>query len=235
MFNMKCDPQYLKELNEDYKDKKPYEIIETSIKEIFEDKITYVCSFGAESAIILHMISEIKKDLPIIMLNTNFLFDETLEYKNYLLKRFKLMNCKEIFPDSFDLEVSDKKDDLWKKNRDLCCNIRKVIPLQKELERYSSWISGRKSYQEGERKRIKLFEYLNGKVVINPLAYVEKDFVDSYFKSKKINRHPLFEKGYLSIGCVHCTVKTIDINDPRSGRWHNTLKTECGIHYNFKK
>ncbi|MEE2694747.1 MAG: phosphoadenylyl-sulfate reductase [Pseudomonadota bacterium] len=232
---MKCDSKYLKKLNQNSKDKMPYEIIEESIKKNFKDDIAYVCSFGSESAIILHMISEIKNDLPIIMLNTNFLFSETLEYRDYLLKRLKLTNFKEIFPDSSDIETADKNNDLWKKNPDSCCNIRKVVPLQKELEKYTSWISGRKSYHEGERRNIKSFEYLNGKIVINPLADVEKGFVDAYFKNKKINRHPLVDQGYLSIGCINCTVKTIDVNDPRSGRWHNKLKTECGIHYNIKK
>ena len=79
------------------------------------------------------------------------------------------------------------------------------------------------------------FEYINKKIVVNPLAKVKRDFVNSYFKIHNIERHPLFESGYQSLGCTHCTVKTLKIDSPRSGRWANKIKTECGIHYNLKK
>ena len=82
---------------------------------------------------------------------------------------------------------------------------------------------------------LKIFEFLNQKVVVNPLAFVNKSFIDSYFDSYKINKHPLFKKGYLSIGCINCTIKSSNVNDPRSGRWTNNIKTECGIHYNHNK
>ena len=98
-----------------------------------------------------------------------------------------------------------------------------------------SSVYGRKSYHKGERKFLKIFEFLNEKVVVNPLASVKKSFVDSYFDLHKINKHPLFTKGYLSIGCINCTIKSSNVNDPRSGRWTNNVKTECGIHYSYKK
>ena len=233
---MKLDKNLSDILNENYRDLSPFQILENSIKTDFKNKMVYVCSFGTESAIILHMISRIDKSLPVLLLNTNFLFEETIIYKNYLLKKLDLKNFKEIYPDKNDLKVNDSKNSLWKSDPDSCCNIRKVLPLKKDLENYSAWVSGRKAYHEGERKKIKSFEILDEKIVINPLANVEKDFVNSYFENNKIDRHPLFEKGYLSIGCIHCTEKTFNSADPRSGRWSNTLKTECGIHYsNYNK
>ena len=232
---MKIDENLLRQLNDRNKRLSPQKILENSINNIFESKIVYVCSFGTESAIILNMISEIDRSLPIILLNTNYLFKETIEYKDYLINKFKFSNFKEISPNSEDLKIYDRNGGLWKKNPDLCCNIRKVLPLQKELKKYNAWISGRKSYHEGERNNLEFFEYINKKIVVNPLAKVNQSFVNSYFKLNNIDRHPLFEAGYLSLGCTHCTVKTSVKGSPRSGRWADKIKTECGIHYNLKK
>tara|TARA_Y100001954_G_scaffold76815_1_gene84289 strand:+ start:24 stop:722 length:699 start_codon:yes stop_codon:yes gene_type:complete len=232
---MKIDENLLAQLNDNSKNLSPQNILENSINNIFKKKMVYVCSFGTESAIILHMVSEIDRSLPIILLNTNYLFKETIEYKDYLICKFKFSNFKELSPSIEDLNINDTKGILWKEDPDLCCNIRKVLPLQKELQKYEAWISGRKSYHEGERTNLKFFEYINEKIVVNPLANVNRNFVDSYFKKHDIERHPLFESGYLSLGCTHCTVKTSMIDSPRSGRWNNKTKTECGIHYNLKR
>ncbi len=232
---MEIDQKFLNLLNAKNEKLTPQKILDKSIKFTFKDKVAYVCSFGTESAIILHMISQIDRNFPVILLNTNFLFKETIVYKNYLLDKFKLTNYHEVTPDKKDLKFKDSDNKLWKKNPDLCCNIRKVLPLQKKLKLFDAWISGRKSYQDGERKKIKAFEILNKKIVINPLANINREFVDEYFKENNINRHPLFKKGYLSIGCVNCTVRTLNSDDPRSGRWSNKTKTECGIHYNLEK
>ena len=232
---MKIDENFLNQLNDNSKKLSPQDILDNSINNIFKKKMVYVCSFGTESAIILHMISEIDRSLPIILLNTNFLFKETIEYKDYLIGKFKFSNFKEVSPSIEDLKINDSKGTLWKEDPDLCCNIRKVLPLQKELQKYDAWISGRKSYHEGERTNLKFFEYINKKIVVNPLAKEKQNFVNSYFKIHNIERHPLFESGYQSLGCTHCTVKTSKIDSTRSGRWANKIKTECGIHYNLKK
>ena len=232
---MKIDENLLNQLNDNSKKLSPQDILDNSINNIFKKKMVYVCSFGTESAIILHMISEIDRSLPIILLNTNFLFKETIEYKDYLIGKFKFSNFKEVSPSIEDLKINDSKGTLWKEDPDLCCNIRKVLPLQKELQKYDAWISGRKSYHEGERTNLKFFEYINKKIVVNPLAKEKQNFVNSYFKIHNIERHPLFESGYQSLGCTHCTVKTSMIDSPRSGRWANKIKTECGIHYNLKR
>ena len=232
---MKIDENLLNQLNDNSKKMAPQDILDNSINNIFKKKMVYVCSFGTESAIILHMISEIDRSLPLILLNTNFLFKETIEYKDYLIGKFKFSNFKEVSPSIEDLKINDSKGKLWKEDPDLCCNIRKVLPLQKELQKYDAWISGRKSYHEGERTNLKFFEYINKKIVVNPLAKVKQSFVNSYFKINNIDRHPLFEAGYLSLGCTHCTVKTSVVDNPRSGRWADKIKTECGIHYSLKR
>ena len=144
--------------------------------------MVYVCSFGTESAIILHMISEIDRSLPIILLNTNYLFKETIEYKDYLINKFKFSNFKEIFPSTKDLKINDSKENCGKKTLICVVILEKVLPLQKELKKYDAWVSGRKSYHEGERKNLKFFEYINQKIVVNPLAKVNQNFINSYFK-----------------------------------------------------
>ena len=145
----------------------PKKILEKSL-DIFEDKIAYVCSFGTESAILLHIISQIDKTFPIILLNTHFLFDQTLDYKKQLINLLELENCKEIFPKKSDLKKFDTGNLLWTKNVEKCCEIRKVIPLSSELENYDAWVSGRKNYHQGERKNLRPYEVNNKKIVVFP-------------------------------------------------------------------
>ena len=231
---MECNSKYVDFLNKNFLGRDPYDILEKTINDIFKGKLVYVCSFGTESAVILHMISRIEKNLPILMLNTNFLFNETISYKDYILDKLNLKNFTELFPENSDLLSYDKKNILWKSNPDACCNIRKVLPLQKELKKYTTWISGKKGYQSDSRKKIMIFELINEKIVINPMANIKKEYISKYFKLHGLKKHPLYESGYHSVGCVHCTSKTIDPNEPRSGRWSGNIKTECGIHINFK-
>lgn len=227
---MNFDQNEVKELNKEFHKSSPEEIIRKS-RNLFKDKIVYISSFGIESAIILHMISQIDKNFPIALLNTNFLFKQTLDYKNKLIKGFNLKNFVEIFPDNSNLQKDDPNNNLWKSDVEKCCELRKVKPLNKFLKKYNAWISGRKSYQGGERFDVQPFEFNNGKVVVNPLANFEKKFVLLYFNNNNLPKHPLVEEGYLSVGCTHCTFKPKNIEDPRSGRWINQTKTECGIHY----
>ena len=225
--------EHISSLNKECQGLAPKKILEVSIKK-FGNKITYICSFGTESAIILHMISEINKNFPIFLLNTNFLFPETIDYKNKLLKKLRLTNCFDIIPDESLINIEDPENNLWKNDTNRCCEIRKVKPLDKTLKNYSSWISGRKSYHQGLRINLKPFELLNDKVVVNPLIYIKKEEVENYFQINNLPRHPLFNHGYLSIGCTHCTFKTNDKTNIRSGRWKNKIKTECGIHLSRK-
>ena len=223
----------LNKLNLDLGLMTPKKILEKSL-DIFEDKIAYVCSFGTESAILLHIISQIDKTFPVILLNTHFLFDQTLTYKKQLISHLELENCKEIFPKKNDLEKFDSDNSLWKTNIEKCCEIRKVIPLDSELKNYDAWVSGRKNYHQGERKNLKPYEINNKKIVVNPLINFKADDIDKYFYKYNLPRHPLYSDGYLSIGCTNCTQKSSNINDPRSGRWASEMKTECGIHYKSK-
>ena len=208
------------------------EILYQSINKTFLNKIVYVCSFGAESAVILHLISNISKDFPIIFLNTGKLFSETINYKDDLIKFFKFTNIIEIYPEQFDVIKHDPNEVLWKGNQNKCCEIRKVNPLKKALKPYTTWISGRKGYHSNERREKKVLEIVNSKFVLSPLINWSQNKITEYFENFNIPKHPLYKKGYLSIGCRNCTVISSDSNNVRSGRWSNTKKTECGIHKN---
>ena len=228
---MESDFKAINELNKKFKNSSPENVLRDCINSLFKEKVAYVCSFGAESAIILDIISKIDKTFPVILLNTMFLFNETLEYKNTILKKLGLTNCVEIFPDSNNLNKKDRKNDLWETDPDKCCNLRKVLPLKLALEKYDAWISGRKSYHKGERTNLQIFESLNDKIVINPLINFDTKKINKYFEDYKLPRHPLYYKNYFSIGCTNCTIPSNDLENVRSGRWKNTIKTECGIHY----
>ena len=220
----------IENLNKLFEKKLSFSVLSHSIQNLFLNKIAYVCSFGTESAVILHMISCIDRELPIIFLNTQKLFRETLDYKDKIVKHLSLKNVKEVFPNQKDLELNDTKGFLWKKNPDLCCKLRKVDPLVRNLTNYDAWISGRKSYQSNERATKNFINTQEGKVIISPLINWNQKQINEYFVANDLPRHPLIEKGYLSIGCENCTVKTLNTSNPRSGRWAGINKTECGIH-----
>ena len=222
------------ELNKLLAKKTPEEIIATVINKYFKKKIVYVCSFGAESAIILHIISKISINFPIIFINTLKLFGDTIIYKTNLIKGLGLRNCTDIYPDLKDVQLYDSNDDLWSQNQNKCCEIRKIKPLNEALKGYDAWISGRKSYHNEERKNKDIVEFQNNKFIVSPLIANSLEEINNYFKRYGLIRHPLYNKGYQSIGCENCTSKTVKNGKVRSGRWLNTTKTECGIHFKQK-
>lgn len=221
----------IENLNKLFEKKTSFSILSYSIQNLFLNKIAYVCSFGTESAVILHMISIIDKELPIIFLNTQKLFKETIDYKDRIIRHLSLKNVKEVFPNQKDLELNDPEGFLWKKNPDFCCKLRKVDPLVLNLTQYDAWISGRKSYQSNERATKNFINSQERKLIISPLINWSQKQINQYFLANDLPRHPLIEEGYLSIGCENCTIKTLNNLNPRSGRWSGIDKTECGIHF----
>ena len=111
-----------------------------------------------------------------------------------------------------------------------CCALRKVEPLEKALQSYEAWFTGRKSFQSSSRATLSVFEAEGTKFKINPLAHWTKNDIDTYFEDNDLPRHPLEADGYLSIGCMPCTDRVGPGEDMRAGRWRGSEKTECGIH-----
>ena len=194
-----------------------------------------VSSFGAESAVLLHMIAEIDRDVPVIFTNTQKMFGETLAYRDELSERLGFTDLRVYRPDPRILAAKDATGLRWSYDPDGCCEIRKVEPLQRALASFDAWISGRKGFQGSTRAAIPLFEldtkHPDGaKLKLNPLAGWSKDDLNAYFEAHTLPRHPLEAQGYLSIGCSPCTSIVKPGEDPRAGRWRGWDKVECGIH-----
>ena len=193
-------------------------------------RIAAVSSFGAESAVLLHMVAQVDVDVPVVFTNTQKMFGETLAYRDELSERLGLTDLRVFRPDPRLLRLKDDKGLRWSYDPDGCCEIRKVEPLRRALAPFSAWISGRKGFQAGTRKALPRFEVEDGRLKINPLADWPKADLEAYFAEHELPRHPLEAQGYLSIGCAPCTSRVQPGEDPRAGRWRGWDKVECGIH-----
>jgi phosphoadenosine phosphosulfate reductase len=214
---------------------KPIEaVLETAIHELFPGKIAVLSSFGTEAAVVLHYVAQVDRSVPILFLETGKHFTETLMYRDILIDRFRFTDAREIKPDPVDLAAQDPNGDLWSRNPDACCHIRKVLPMERALKPFDAWITGRKRYQTGTRAALPLFEAAEGRIKVNPLAAWTPEMVDDAFKRFKLMRHPLFDEGYASIGCAPCTRRIEAGEDARAGRWSGLDKTECGIHLDYQ-
>ncbi|UJQ95443.1 phosphoadenylyl-sulfate reductase [Mariluticola halotolerans] len=202
--------------------------------EISPKDMAVVSSFGADSAVLLHMLGQVAPDAPVLFLETGKHFPETLEYVETLKTRFGLTNVRAITPDSADLARFDPTGQLWETDPDSCCHIRKTEPLNVVLEGYGGWITGRKRFQTSDRGVLPHFELTSDdRIKVNPLAYWTNDDIEVYKKAHNLPEHPLYNAGYKSIGCAPCTSVVAEGEDPRSGRWRGLNKTECGIHFDF--
>lgn len=218
------------ELNEKLRDATPQEILKTAI-ETYGGKLAMVSSFGAESAVLLHMAAQIDKDIAVLFLDTGMLFGQTLDYRKNLANELGLTGVRDLRPSYADLATQDPSANLWKTDTDACCNIRKVLPLDRALEGYEAWITGRKRFHGGDRMRLPVVERSSdGKIKFNPLATMSREALDAYAKDNKLPAHPLVSQGFPSIGCWPCTQPVEDGQDVRAGRWAGQDKSECGIH-----
>ena len=205
-------------------------LIETVIRDEFAGHIAVVSSFGTESAVVLAMVAEIDAATPVIFLETGKHFPETLAYRDTLARELGLRDLRDFAPEPGAIERDDAGDDLWRRDPDRCCGLRKVVPLERALAGFDAWITGRKRHQGGERASLPPVEAADGRIKINPLADWSTADVAAEFSARNLPPHPLTVQGYRSIGCAPCTRKTKDGEDPRAGRWAGTGKTECGIH-----
>ncbi|RVT39474.1 phosphoadenylyl-sulfate reductase [Sphingobium algorifonticola] len=193
-------------------------------------RVATVSSFGAESAVLLHLVAQADPEVPVIFVDTRKMFPETLAYRDQLVAQLGIRNSLTVTP---DVDVLAKKDETglrWSYDPDGCCAIRKVEPLARAKRGLDAWISGRKAFQAATRQNIARFEVENGQLKINPIGDWTKEMLDAYFDSHALPRHPLEEQGYPSIGCEPCTSKVLPGEDPRAGRWRGWDKVECGIH-----
>ncbi len=201
--------------------------------EIFKPDIIATSSFGASSGVIIDLVSKINLPIKIVYVNTGFLFKETLNYIETLKNLYKNIVFIEVSSnESTDDFIKEHGKDIFYKNPDLCCRLRKVEPLSNYIKQnhVKAWISGIRREQTEFRKHLKKIEITsNGIYKINPLLDWSSKDVHFYMKNNNIPFHPLYEKGYTSIGCEPCT-ELPDLSDERSGRWKGKEKKECGLH-----
>jgi phosphoadenosine phosphosulfate reductase len=216
-------------LNRRYRHHSATDVMRAAAAQI--DRITLVSSFGAESVVLLHMAALVDKATPVLFIDTEMLFTETLVYQQEVTERLGLRNLRIIRAE--DIAVEDPDGTLHKRNPDDCCALRKTRPLLKALRGFDGWITGRKRFQTADRAALDFFELEQGtgRIKVNPLAHWAAEDVRTYMDENRLPRHPMVARGYPSIGCAPCTTSVAEGQDPRAGRWQGQDKDECGIHF----
>lgn len=199
-------------------------------------EVALVSSFGAEAAVLLHLVAVSDPNMRVVFLDTGKHFTETLVYQQELNERLGLSNVRLITPDAVALTKDDPEGTLNMRDTDACCALRKTLPLEAALNampNLGALVTGRKRYQGGLRSTLEVFEVddATGLIKVNPLAHWAPSDVRDYMEENRLPKHPLLAKGYLSIGCAPCTAPVKAGEDARSGRWQNSDKVECGIHF----
>ena len=221
-------------LNRLFKGTDTIEMLTTLLRERMAGDVAIVSSFGAESAVLLHLVSQVDPAVPVLFLETGKHFPETLQFRDLLAERLGLKDLRNLQPDARKLAERDETGLRWSYDPDGCCEIRKVEPLARELAHFDASITGRKSFQSQTRENLPRFEIdssdAQGRLKINPLIDWSPERIAAYVEEHALPAHPLVSQGYPSIGCSPCTSKVAPGEDPRSGRWRGWDKTECGIH-----
>ena len=195
-------------------------------------QLALVSSFGAESVVLLHLVSIIDRSTPVIFIDTQMLFAETLAYQSDLAERLAFTDMRVIRAAESEIARNDPDGTLHQFSTDACCALRKTRPLDRALQGFDGWITGRKRHQSGARAALPLFETDDaGRLKLNPLADWGPGQAAAYIRAHNLPPHPLVAQGYPSIGCAPCTSPVAEGEDPRAGRWRGSAKTECGIHF----
>lgn len=220
-------------LNARYRHHGAVAVLEHALKDADLGRVALVSSFGAESVVLLHLVSVIAPATPVLFIDTRMLFAETLAYQRDLAERLDLRDIRTIRAGLTDLALSDPDGALHSHDTDACCTLRKTVPLNRALDGFDAWITGRKRYQGNTRAALDFFEAERdtGRIKLNPLAHWGPEDVADYMLNNRLPRHPLVAQGYPSIGCAPCTSAVKPGEDPRAGRWRGSEKTECGIHF----
>jgi phosphoadenosine phosphosulfate reductase len=220
------------ELTARYRHHSAISVLERALSDPQVGRVAMVSSFGAESVVLLHMISLLDRSTPVLFVDTEMLFPETLAYQLELTEKLGLTDVRRIHPDAARLAAVDPDGTLHQRDTNACCALRKTETLQNALAPFDAWVTGRKRFQGSTRKTLEFFESEEDlRIKVNPLAHWDPADVQDYMINNRLPRHPLVSQGYPSIGCAPCTSKVAPGEDPRSGRWRGSDKTECGIHF----
>lgn len=199
--------------------------------ETWGQRLLFTSSFGAGSGVLLHMWSRVARGLPVVVVDTGFLFDETHAYIELLRERLGLSVA-------FARPAVPRDEFLWQhgadvmaRDPDFCCARNKVEPLKPFVARAEAWVSGLRRDQSKTRASTPiLMPTQDGPLKVHPLATTTADEAREYLRAHDVPEHPLVKRRYLSIGCFPCTRAVADGEDERAGRWAGQGKTECGLH-----
>jgi phosphoadenosine phosphosulfate reductase len=218
------------ELDQALRNQSPAAVIAAALQTVGRERLALVSSFGTESAALLKVMADVDPAIPVIFLDTGWLFEETLAYRDTLIATLGLRDVRSIKPLEETLSREDPNRELWFSDPDACCRIRKVEPLARALAPFTAWINGRKRFQGGLRAAIPVVEQDGIRLKFNPFANVTREEIEAIYAAAKLPPHPLVASGFLSVGCMPCTSRTSPDEDARAGRWRGRPKTECGIH-----
>ncbi len=221
-------------LNEKFEKATPEEILRWALT-TYKGRVGLSSSFGGQSAALIHMATRIDPTVPILFLNTGFLFMETLKYAADLTRKLNL-HVREFKATRAQIEETARNlEKRAKEGGTKCCDDAKIDLMQKSLEGLSCWIAGLRRGQGSTRKDIKIIEeYRSGLIKVHPLANWSGKDLHAYMTRHNLPFHSLWEKGFTSIGCEPCTSLPGGEGE-RSGRWAGLDKTECGIHTFLEK
>ncbi len=220
----------IEHLSEEFETKTPQEILKWAI-DTFWPQIALSSSFQTQSMALLHMATQIRRDVLIFFLDTGYHFWDTLIFRERLASQWHL-NVLDLYRDTrWDHFARQHTRTLPLEDPDLCCFLHKVQPMQKALKAMVAWISGIRRDQTAVRAHAKILEMQpDGLLKVNPMLNWTKADVKRYMEENHLPSHPLYEKGYRSVGCAPCTVAVAANDDERAGRWKGRGKTECGLH-----
>lgn len=218
------------ELDRALRNASPAEVIAAALQTVGRERLAVVSSFGTESAALLKVMADVDSAIPVVFLDTGWLFEETLAYRDTLIATLGLRDVRSIKPFEATQSRDDPDRELWFSDPDACCRIRKVEPLARALAPFSAWINGRKRFQGGLRAEMPVVEQDGARLKFNPFANVSREEIEAIYRLAKLPPHSLTASGYLSVGCMPCSSRTSADEDARAGRWRGRAKSECGIH-----
>jgi phosphoadenosine phosphosulfate reductase len=198
----------------------------------FGARLTFATSLGIEDCVITDLIARNSLAVDHFTLDTGLLFPETYALRQRIQDKYRLVIDPVLPTDTVDEQAVREGPELWTREPDRCCELRKLQPLRARLANYDAWITAIRRDQTPERANapVVAWDARFGLVKINPLVRWTADDIRSYVREHDVPYNPLHDQNYPSIGCVPCTSQVAPGEDPRSGRWRGKEKTECGLH-----
>ncbi|MBW7956709.1 MAG: phosphoadenylyl-sulfate reductase [Deltaproteobacteria bacterium] len=228
----KWTEEELKKVSDSLEGKSPEEAIRWAVENFSTSELSLACSFGAEDVALVDMLVKIKPDARIFYLDTDLLFKESLDVKDRLIAKYGIKPERYGAKSTLEEMAAEHGPELWKKQPDKCCDIRKMIPLAEALSGLKCWITGIRRDQAPTRANAPVVSWdaKFGLAKVNPLVRWTSEDVWKYIKANGVPYNVLHDQNYPSIGCEPCTKPVAPGEDPRAGRWAGFQKTECGLH-----